>query len=55
MLVNRIKIDQANIAKSSAETLGHAHLRYLNNNDAVFASIKDTPRYLNIKERLSNL
>lgn len=55
LLVNKIKIDQTNIAKSSAETLGHAYLRYLNNNDAVFASIKDTLRYLNIKERLSNL
>lgn len=53
LLVNRIKIDQTNIAKSSAETLGHTYLRYLNNNDAVFASIKDTPRYLTIKERLA--
>ena len=55
LLVNKIKIDQTNIAKSSAETLGHAYLRYLNNNEAVFASIKDTPRYLNIKERIANL
>ena len=55
LLVNKIKINQTNIAKSSEETLGHTYLRYLNNNDAVFASIKDTPRYLNIKERLSNL
>ena len=53
LLVNRIKIDQTNIAKSSTETLGHIYLRYLNNNDAVFASIKDTPRYLNIEERLA--
>ena len=52
-LVNKIKINQTNIAKSNTETLGHAYLRYLNNNDAVFASIKDTPRYLNIKERLA--
>ena len=55
LLVNRIKIDQTNIVKSSTETLGHAYLRYLNNNEAVFASIKDTPRYLNIKERIANL
>ena len=55
LLVNKIKINQTNIAKSNTETLGHTYLRYLNNNDAVFDSIKDTPRYLNIKERLSNL
>ncbi|MBQ7846663.1 MAG: hypothetical protein IJ344_00115, partial [Clostridia bacterium] len=55
LFVNKIKIGQPNIAKSSEETLGHAYLRYLNNNEAVFSSIKDTPRYLNIKERLSNL
>ena len=53
LLVNKIKINQTNIAKSNTETLGHIYLRYLNNNDAVFASIKDTPRYLNIKERLA--
>ena len=53
LLVNKIKINQTNIAKSNTETLGHTYLRYLNNNDAVFASIKDTPRYLNIKERLA--
>ena len=53
LLVNKIKINQTNIVKSSTETLGHTYLRYLNNNDAVFASIKDTPRYLNIKERLA--
>jgi len=53
LLVNKIKINQTNIAKSNTETLGYIYLRYLNNNDAVFASIKDTPRYLNIKERLA--
>ena len=53
LLVNKIKINQTNIAKSNTETLGHIYLRYLNNNDAVFASIKDTPRYLSIKERLA--
>jgi hypothetical protein len=55
LLVNKVKVDLSNIAKSTDETLGYTYLRYLNNNDAVFASIKDTPRYLNIKERLSNL
>ncbi|MBR3895206.1 MAG: helix-turn-helix transcriptional regulator [Clostridia bacterium] len=55
LLVNKIKINQINIAKSNTETLGHTYLRYLNNNDAVFASIKDTPRYLNIKERLATM
>ena len=55
LLVNKITINQINVSKSSAETLGHAYMRYLNNNDAVFTSIKDTPRYLKIKERLSNL
>lgn len=55
LLVNRIKINQTNIAKSSAETLGHAYLKYLINNEAVFASIKDTPYYISIKERLSKL
>lgn len=55
LLVNKIKINQTNIAKSSEETLGHAYLRYLNNNDVIFASIKETPRYMKIKERLSSL
>jgi hypothetical protein len=55
LLVNRIKIDQTNIVKSSTETLGHAYLRYLNNNDNVFASIKNDPRYTSIKERLAAL
>ncbi len=55
LLVNRIKFSRKDISNHSEETLGHAYLRYLNNNEAVVASIKDTPRYLNIKERLSNL
>jgi len=55
LLVNKIKIGQSNIAKSSEETLGHAYLRYLNNNDNVFASIKNDPRYTSIKERLAAL
>ena len=55
LLVNKVKVDLSNIAKSTDETLGHTYLRYLNNNDVVFATIKDTPRYMNIKEQLSNL
>lgn len=55
LLVNKIKIDQTNIAKSSAETLGHSYLRYLNNNDGVFASIKGDSRYTEIKQRLAAL
>lgn len=55
LFVNKIKFSRKDISKHSEETLGHAYLRYLNNNDNVFASIKDDPRYLNIKERLSNL
>ena len=55
LLVNKIKIGQPNIAKSSEETLGHAYLRYLNNNDNVFASIKNDPHYTSIKERLAAL
>lgn len=55
LLVNRIKIDQINIAKSDEETLGRTYLRYLKSNDVIFASVKDTPRYMKIKERLSDL
>ncbi len=55
LLVNKIKINQTNIAKSSPEALGHAYLRYLNNNDVIFASIKETPRYIKIKKRLPSL
>lgn len=55
LLVNKIKINQTNITKSSEETLGHTYLRYLNNNDMIFTSVKDTPRYMKIKERLSSL
>ena len=55
LLVNKIKIGQTNIAKSSCETLGHAYLRYLDNNDNVFASMKTDPRYTSIKERLALL
>ena len=55
LLVNKIKINQGNITKRSTETLGHTYLRYLNNNDGVFVSIKDAPRYVSIKDKLSRL
>lgn len=55
LLVNRIKINQTNIARSSSETLGHAYLRYLNNNNTVFQSMEGTERYVRIKEQLADL
>lgn len=55
LLVNKIKIDRSNITKHSEESLGHAYLRYLNNNDNVFAPIMNNPRYTSIKERLAAL
>ena len=53
--VNKIKMNKNDIAKSSEETLAHTCLRYLNREEAVFASVKDDRRYMNIKERLANL
>ena len=55
LLVNRIKFSRKDISKHSEETLGNAYLRYLNNNDNVFASIKDDWRYKNVKELLAAL
>lgn len=55
LLVNRIKINQVNIARSSSETIGHAYLRYLHNNEATFHSIQNTARYVSIKEQLADL
>ncbi|MBR2346196.1 MAG: helix-turn-helix transcriptional regulator [Clostridia bacterium] len=55
LLVNKIKIDHSNIFKSSTETLGHAYLRYLNNDDNVFIAIKDDSRYTALKDRLAVL
>ncbi len=55
LLVNKIKINQSIIHKSTEETPGHASLRYLNNNEKVFASIKDDCRYTSIKTRLEML
>ena len=55
LFVNKIKFSRKDISKHSEETLGQAYLRYLNNNDNVFASIKDDWRYINVKERLAGL
>ena len=55
LFVNKIKFSRKDISKHSEETLGNAYLRYLNNNDNVFASIKNDPRYTSIKERLAVL
>ena len=55
LLVNKIKYDLTNTSKSSEETLGNAYLRYLNNNENIFLSIKDDKRYIKIKERLAAL
>ena len=55
LFVNKIKFSRKDISKHSEETLGNAYLRYLNNNDNVFVSIKNDPRYTNIKERLAAL
>lgn len=55
LLVDKIKFSIKDISKSSDETLGHAYLRYLKNNDNVFALLKDDYRYMSIKERLSSL
>ena len=55
LLVNKIKFSRKDVSKHNEETLGHTYLRYLNNNDNVFASIKDDWRYTNVKERLATL
>ena len=55
LFVNKIKFSRKDISKHSEETLGQAYLRYLTNNDNVFASIKDDWRYINVKERLAGL
>ena len=55
LFVNKIKFSRKDISKHREETLGHAYLRYLNNNDNLFASIKNDPRYTSIKERLAVL
>ena len=55
LLVNRIKINQKSLTKHSEETLGHAYLRYLNNNDSVFEPIRMNRDYIYIKKRLETL
>lgn len=55
LLVNKIRFSRKDISEHSEETLGCAYLRYLNNNDNVFASVKDDQRYKNVKERLAEL
>ncbi len=55
LLVDKIKINIKDMSKSSEETLGHAYLRYLNNNDDLFASLKGDSRYASIKRRLEAL
>jgi hypothetical protein len=55
LLVNKVKVAQSNIFKSQAETLGHAYWRHLNSPESVFASVKDSPRYAAITERLAKL
>lgn len=55
LLVNKVKIDIKDTKRSGEETLGHSYLKYLNNTDTVFNSIKDDPRFVSIKERLAAL
>ncbi len=55
LLVNKVKINQNNITKSSEETLAQSQLRYLNNKEYVFVPVKDDCRYVNIKKRLAAL
>lgn len=55
LLVDKIKTNIKDASKSSEESLGHSYLRYLNNNDNVFSSIKSNPRYTSIKERIAAL
>ncbi|MBQ8431844.1 MAG: helix-turn-helix transcriptional regulator [Clostridia bacterium] len=55
LLVHKIKFSRKDVSKHREESLGYACLRYLNNHDSVFASIKSAPRYMSVKERLLNL
>ena len=55
LLLNKIKYDRTNTSRSREETLGKSYLRYLNNKDKVFESIKDDRRYVGVKERLASL
>lgn len=55
LLINKVKVNQKNIGKSSEEKLANTCLRYLNRDEDIFASIKDDPRFVSIKERLASL
>lgn len=55
LLINKIKVDQSNIFKSQAETLGYEYLQYLNKPESVFTPAKDFPRYVATVERLAAL
>ena len=55
LLVNKIKFSRKDVSRHSEEALGQAYLRYLNNNDNVFASIKTDPRYMSVQKRLAAL
>ena len=55
LLINKIKVDQSNIFKSQAETLGQTYLRHITKPDSLFIPAKDSPRYIAIKERLAAL
>ena len=55
-LVNRLKINRTNIARSSEETLGQTYLRYINTHkDSIFMSVKEDCRFIDITERLAAL
>ncbi len=55
LLVNKVKINIKDTTRSKEETLGHSFLRYLERYDTVFASMKNEPRFENIKQRLATL
>ena len=56
LLVNKIKFGVENIKKHTEETLGHFYWRHLGGVLAdAYAPVKDSPRYVAIKERLAAL
>ncbi|MBO5938978.1 MAG: helix-turn-helix transcriptional regulator [Clostridia bacterium] len=55
LLVNQVKIHINQTSRSKEETLAQSYLRYLNQYDAVFASVKNDSRFENIKKRLATL
>ena len=56
LLVNKIKFGVENITKHTEETLGHFYWRHLNRVLAdAYAPVKDSARYVAIKERLAVL